>query len=932
MKPILFALLSLFVTTIATAQNFPVEGRITDAANGGVLPGAHVVLVGENNSNTLATITNERGVFRFDAVSKGAYQLSVSFIGFQEIRREIIVNDRALDLGVLSLQEGVELEEIQVTEKVLPVIQMGDTTQFNADAYKILPDASAEDLIEKMPTVNLEGGKIQAQGEDVKQVLVDGKPFFGSDPAAALHNLPAEVIDKIQIFDQQSDQAQFTGFDDGEVSKTINIITKTEMRNGTFGKVYAGYGYEDKYQAGGNINFFSGDQRISLLGLSNNINQQNFSSEDLLGVVSSSGGSRGGGRRGGGRGRGRDGNSGNANDFLVAQQGGITSANAFGVNFSDKWGEKIELSASYFFNTSMNNATQLTRQQFFDTEGINEFYTEESRATSTNTNHRFAGRLNYDVNPQNSIIWQPKLSWQSNNGVETLLGQTLLNDNLLSQTDLDFNADLAAMNWSNSLLWRHKFAKRGRTFSVNVNAGYAPKEGENFLFSENIFTTPSPDSTSLQQQSTLDLNSWNMAANFQYTEPLGKNSMLTFNYRTSYQQEESDKETRDFDEATQDYDLLNTGLSNLYSNDYYTQQLGGGYNFRQGDLSITTRANVQQANLIGEQVFPFENSSERTFLNVLPLLRLRYQFSKTENFNLSYRASTQLPSTDQLQEVIDNSNPLQLTIGNANLVQAYQHSMNARYSKTNTEKSSVLFVLLRGGYTNNYLGKSTYLGTSTNDFPVLVENNVAAGSQLTQTVNLDGYWNLRSLVTYGFPLAVIKSNINLDFSTDYVKTPGMVNEALNYSSNTSYGIGFTLSSNISEQVDFTVSSRSRYNVATNSLQTQSNNNYLNQSTRLKLAWILGNGLVFRTDLTHQFYQGLADDFDQNYLLWNMSIGKKIFESQRGEISLSVFDLLKQNNSLSRTITETYTQDLQTNVLQQYFMLNFKYDLRQFKVG
>jgi hypothetical protein len=931
MKPTLLAFFSLFLTISAVAQNFSVQGRITDATNEGILPGAHVVLTSDSDDTTVATITDNNGIFRFEDVPRGAYQLSVSFIGFQETRREVIVNNQALDLGTLQLLEGVELEEVQVTEKVLPVLQLGDTTQFNADAYKTLPDASAEDLVEKMPTINLEGGKIQAQGEDVKQVLVDGKPFFGSDPAAALRNLPAEVIDKIQIFDQQSDQAQFTGFDDGEASKTINIITKTNMRNGAFGKVYAGYGYEDKYQAGGNINFFNGDQRISLLGMSNNINQQNFSSEDLLGVVSSSGGSGGGGRRGGGRGRGGD-NGGNANDFLVSQQGGITSANAFGVNFSDKWGEKIDLSASYFFNTSKNTSTQLIRQQFFDTEGIDEFYTQESQASSTNSNHRFAGRLNYEINPQNSITWQPKLTWQGNKGAETLLGQNLLNDNLLSQTDLDFNADLAALSLSNSLLWRHKFAKKGRTFSISANAGYAPKKGENFLFSENIFSTPAPDSTLLEQKSALDLNSWNMAANFQYTEPLGENGMLTFNYRTSFQQEESDKETFDFDEATQDYDLFNPTLSNLFSNEYYTQQLGGGYNFRKGELSITTRASVQQATLIGEQTFPFENTSEHTFLNVLPLLRLRYQFSKTENFNLSYRANTQLPSTDQLQEVIDNSNPLQLSIGNANLVQAYQHSINARYSKTNTEKSSVLFVLLRAGYTDNYLGKSTYLGAGTNDFPILTENNVSAGSQLTQTVNLDGYWNVRSLVTYGFPLAFIKSNLNLDFSADYAKTPGLVNEALNYSSSTGYGIGFTLSSNISEQIDFTISSRSKYNIATNSLQTQSNNNYLNQSTRLKLGWVSANGLVFRTDLTHQFYQGLSDDFDQNYLLWNMSIGKKIFESQRGEISLSVFDLLKQNNSLSRTITETYTQDIQTNVLQQYFMLSFKYDLRQFKVG
>lgn len=314
------------------------------------------------------------------------------------------------------------------------------------------------------------------------------------------------------------------------------------------------------------------------------------------------------------------------------------------------------------------------------------------------------------------------------------------------------------------------------------------------------------------------------------------------------------------------------------------------------------------------------------------MVRLRYRVSRTENFNLVYRTNTQLPSIEQLQDVVDNNNPLQLTIGNSNLVQSYQHNLFARYSKTNTEKSSVFYALLKGGYTNNYIGSSTYLAAGDNTFPILVENEIPDGSQLTQPVNLDGYWNLRSFITYGFPVKPLKSNLNIDFTADYIKTPGLVNEELNYSNNTTVGVGLTLGSNISDKVDFTLSSRSKYNIATNTLQTKSNTDYLNQNTRLKFNWVVANGIVFRTNLTHQFYKGLSDNFDQNYILWNMSIGKKIFKNQRGEISLSVFDLLKQNNNLSRIVTEVYTEDIQTNVLQQYFMLSFRYDLRHFKIG
>ncbi|PSR13034.1 MAG: TonB-dependent receptor, partial [Bacteroidetes bacterium] len=327
MKNRLFILLAQLFSFGLLAQSFPITGKLADAG-GSPLPGAYVFLTSAADTIGQPVATGQDGGFVFPAQANGTYQLSCSFIGFQDLKKTVEVAGAPLDLGVMQMEEGVFLDEVRVTEKALPVLQIGDTTQYNATAYKTLPDASAEDLLGKMPTVNIENGKVQAQGEDVKRVLIDGKPFFGDDPTAVLRNLPAEIIDKIQIFDQQSEQAQFTGFDDGDASKTINIITKVESRNGQFGKIMAGYGYEDKYQATGNLNIFNNDQRLSLIGMSNNINQQNFAAEDLLGIVGSSGG---GGRRRGGRGGG---SSLSADNFQVAQQNGITAVTALGVNFT----------------------------------------------------------------------------------------------------------------------------------------------------------------------------------------------------------------------------------------------------------------------------------------------------------------------------------------------------------------------------------------------------------------------------------------------------------------------------------------------------------------------------------------------------------------------------------------------------------------------
>ncbi|MEM1120249.1 MAG: TonB-dependent receptor [Bacteroidota bacterium] len=921
-KKITTVLTLQLIGLLAYAQTVNVSGIILDATDNTPLVGTHVFLKNANDIQT--AISDEEGHFVFEKVTKGTYQLDISYVGYQPFSKTIRVKASSINLGRLKLQEGADLQEVQVVEKVLPVIQLEDTTQFNANAYKTLPDADASDLIEKMPTVVVEDGTIQAQGEDVKRVLVDGKPFFGNDPTAALKNLPAEVIDKIQIYDEQSDQAKFTGFDDGETTKTINIITKVNMRNGQFGKAYVGYGYDNKYKAGGNINIFNGDQRISLIGLSNNINVQNFSTEDLLGVVGATGrGGRGGGRRGGGRGgRGGRQQGVSANDFLVSQQGGITASNAFGLNFSDKWGEKLDVSASYFFNQADNTTEQILSQQYFDAEGLNELYTEESLTESTNLNHRFTGVFDYKIDRHNSLILRSTATWQGNNGQENVFGQTLFDDTILNQTASNFSADLTALNLTNSLLWRHRFRKRGRTFSINLTGGLAPKSGESNLLSDNLFAA---ETTNLNQLATLDNTQGNLATNVRYTEPIGEKSQLMVEYRASYQQEKSDKETFDFEESTQGYDAFNEDLSNVFSNDYFSQAVGSGMRFRSGKWRFSAGANVQWAELLTEQTLPYDAMTENNFVNVLPMARLSYRLSKSEDFRMMYRTNTDLPSIDQLQNVVDNSNPLQLSVGNPNLVQAYQHSLRGRYSKTNTEKSSVFFAMLSGTLTNDYIANSTYFSAA--DYDATLEED----AQITVPVNLDGYYNLRSFMTYGFPVSIIKSNLNIDLTANHTRTPGLIEEQLNYANNSNAGIGLTLASNISDRIDFTLSSRSNFNFVKNTLQVASNTNYLNQKTRLKLNWILGNGLVFRTDVTHDYYDGLSEDFDQNYLLWNMSIGKKLFKNDRGEISLTVFDLLNQNNALTRNVTEVYTEDVQTNVLQQYVMASFKYDLRHFGV-
>lgn len=919
------------------AQVQTLRGMVIGATDQLPLIGAHVSLIHLPDSVKTVTTSDVNGRFSFENVDPGNYTVHLTYLGFQDVYKSIEVGAQPARIGRIAMEEAAtQLGTVQVTEQALPSMQKGDTTQFNANAFKTNPDATAEDLVQKMPGVTMVDGKVQTQGEDVRQVLVDGKPFFGNDPNAVLRNMPAEIIDKIQVFDQQSEQARFSGVDDGNTTKTINIITRGGgIQNGTFGRVYAGYGDLERYKAGGTINFFNGDRRFSIVAQSNNVNEQNFSAEDLVGISSSSGGGGGGPRggggppRGGGGGGGRPGGGGggNTSDFLVPQSGGISKTHAFGLNYSDKWGKKTEVSGSYFFNRSDNSADQsLFRQYAFPADG-GQTYTETNLSSSMNTNHRLNFRLEYKIDSANSIIFTPRVSLQENDGLKNISGETLLSSTLLNSTGSLFNSDLNGLSASGDLLYRHRFAKAGRTISLNVGSNYSENTGASSLFSGNNFFTDPVSFDSLNQLSDLDRTGLTLSTNVTYTEPLSKNSSLQFGYQASLADSDSDKQTFNYSEVTDDYDLRDTMLSNVFKSSYLTQSLDAGYRYNSEKSNFNIRLAYQRADLNNDQTFPFASKVERTFYNFVPSAMYRYNFTKTKNLRVFYNARSNAPSVSQLQDVLDNSNPLQLSSGNPNLVQDFRHMLSARYSATNTEKSSSFFVLLSGTLTQDYIGKSTFIA----DRDTVIGNGIALqqGAQFSQPVNLEGYYNLRSFITYSVPMKAIKSNINLNLSGNYSRTPGLINNEENISSTPSFGFGLVISSNISENLDFTVSTNSSYNIVRNSLREDLNSEYFSQNSRLRFNWIFLKGFVYQTELSHQLNSGLSEGFNQNYLLWNMSIGKKLFKKQEGEIRLSVFDALSENISVQRNINEVYFEDLQTEVLQRYFMLSFIYNLRKF---
>ncbi|GAB3908153.1 TonB-dependent receptor [Larkinella knui] len=951
-------------TTSLFAQTNQLTGKFVDPRNG-ALVGVPIILTAQQDTTQKQyTVTDTSGVFTFLNLNPEAYRVKATYLGFQDYDQVITITQPIQNLGNITLAEDSKtLKEVVVKGQIPPAQQKGDTLQLNAEAFKVTRDATTEDLIKKMPGITVENGTVKAQGEDVQQVLVDGKIFFGDDPSIALRNLPAEVVDKIEIFDRLSDQAQFTGFNDGQTSKTINIVTRGDRQNGTFGRVYAGYGTNDTYSAGGNVNMFNGARRFSIVGLSNNINQQNFSSQDLTGVASSGGGGGGGGGRGGaGGGRGGAGGGGNrgggggqggggADNFLVGQQSGINKTNSIGLNFSDDWGKHVTIRGSYFFNNSNNSNAQTVFRRYTLTENASQNYFENSRTSSHNYNHRLDFRLEYTINSNNSLLITPRLRWQNNNASSNVQGITYLagdstsenptlgnNFNpilppdslLLNRSNTDYANRTRAFNFSNNILFRHRFAKRGRSLSLNFGNQISTQTSNNSQLSLNeYFTGKTPDQR-IQQQTNNNTPSYQYSLNAAFTEPLSKLSQLQLNYTTTYRYSDATKRTNRYNPATQRYDQLDSLLSNTFQNDYLTNQAGVGYNYRSPKMGLNVNLNYQRADLLSDQIFPLNNDVRAHFNNLLPSGMLDIKLSTDSRIRLFYRTNTQAPGVTQLQNVLDNSNPLFLTLGNPNLKQSYSHNVSARYQLTKPVKGRSLFVFINMGSTNNYIGNSTVISNGTATLPN--GTILGQGVQLTRPVNLSGLWNLRTFVTYSTPLKFIKSNISVNVGNSYGTSPSLINNQVNNANTMTWSQGVNLSSNISQKLDFFLSYSGNFNDVKYSLQAQNNNKYYFQVLSGRINWIFGPGLVLQSDVSNQKYTGFNGSINQQYTLWNAAVGKKFLKDQRGELKVSVFDLLKQNNSLNVTQTDTYVENSRAQVLQRYFMLTFTYNLRQFKAA
>ena len=952
-RTLLTTLLTLFAAA-AFAQRGGVTATVVDADTGESVVGAVLTLTPVKTPEKKQYFTSAfKGAVSIPSLAFGEYSLSVAFLGYNNLDTTFRVSASKVSLGLLKLKPGVQIETVVKEAKALRTSQKGDTVSYNAGAFKVVADADVEGLLKKMPGITVTDGTVEAQGETVKKVFVDGKEFFGEDVTTAIKSLPAEAVDRVEVYNKLSDAAEFSGMDDGEGYKALNIVTRPGMRQGQFGKLYAGFGYdadtetEDKFKyiAGGNANVFSGDSRISFIGLFNNVNQQNFSFEDILGV---SGG--GGGRRGG------------MGNYMVRPQSGVASVNAIGVNYSDTWGKRnqVTFQGSYFFNNT-NTENRSTVEKWYEAPMIPDTLSTNGYSDTKGYNHRFNARLEWKISENQNLMIRPRFSYQSNDPWSRTTGwqygAPADGGSGYSRTDNFSDALRHGYNVGTSAVYRAKLGKNGRTITLDGSFSYSDNTNNSNSWSNILATQPDRPAvdpvtgvwdpanyTELRYLRNLaPSSSYSLRGSFTYTEPVAKYAQLSFQYRASYNSQERDKRSYitgdDFSTAGLTPDR---SLSNSYESGYLTQSVGPGFRFSKERNTFIANVYYQRSALDGQIVRDDAEKIKHAYNNVTYFMMGQLNINRENSLRLFVSSYTDSPSITDLQSVYDVSDAQNISHGNPNLKPTYSHRVNFHYTNSNVEKGRTFMWMFSMNTTLDYTAQHLVQSSRKKPIELNIDGKPYSPNFYSTTENLDGYWQLRTHLSYGLPIGFLKSNFNVMAGVIYTKTPSMLGGTVdaatgmisggerNDTRNMGYDFRAVLGSNISENVDFTLSWNGTYNEATNSLNAdKSKNRYFNHTAQGNLKVVFPLGFTFTASAAYSQYIGFTNDYSEDYLLCNVWLGKKVFKNKRGEVMVGVNDLFNQNRAFSRSTGSGYTQNSTNSVIGRYYMVQFNYNLRRF---
>ncbi|MDO6434430.1 TonB-dependent receptor [Flavitalea sp. BT771] len=929
-KYLLFVTIALcFLTTASFSQTKikgSVKGTLVDTVGGSqVLGNATVALTPAkgDSTDTDFIITDKKGTFAFKGLDSGVYRLEISYQGYAPIRRTITIDAATPDhdLAVLYMSRSNDMMEAVVVQRP-PISIKKDTVEYTAGMFATKPNAVAEDLLKKMPGIQVDkSGTVTAQGETVSRVLVNGKRFFSDDPKMATRNLPPDIIDKIQVFDDLSDQSKFTGFDDGNRVKTINIVTKKDKRQGYFGKAVAGAGTNENYDASVNMHRFDGEQQISVLGQANDINKQNFSQADIFGS--------GGGRRGGGGGFGGGGGGGSSGGS------GITTVWAGGANYRNALSPKTDLTASYFFNQQHVSVAQSDSV----IKPINTDTTQTSAggnySLSRSENHRIFMNLEERFDSSNSLVFRPNVTFQHSSPTATSSSYAVDNfGNPINRSVSRNNSYTHGFNINGTnLQLRHKFKKPFRTMSLDLNVSSNVNNGTGFNNAVNTLYKLGEVDT-LNQYYVNSYHGTTLSPTLSYTEPIAKDQILEFNYNHSYTNNKTLNNTFDFSDSTHSYSRFDSLFSNSYKFVSNSDRFTLNYRIQNIKYNFSAGSGIQFTHYNSDNLTKGITVA-RNYVNLTPTMNFQYLWSRTSHLRVNYSGRTGQPSASQLQPLTTTGDQISYTVGNPDLKPQFTHSLRVLYTNFQPANQRVLFATVNAS-------------TTVNDIQSLFWYN-AKGGQTTTYVNLGGTWNVSGYFNYGFPLKKPKSNVNFITNINYSQSQSLWAQdslaALSHEvqhlfvHNTTMTETVSWTTNIKKNFDMNFSSATTYNIARRQSAIIAknaggeNNNNLNYFTEVLSAEITAytnSGWLIATSFDYTYTNNHSSGYNASVPLLNPSIAKQLFKKKNGELRLTVFDLLNQNVSVTKSVGNTgqitYNR---TNVLTRYAMLTFTYNLNNF---
>ncbi len=914
-KIILLSLLCSFFSAGAWSQQSAVQGTITDTVNKKNLYRTSIVILRQSDSTMVGyTRSTQDGSFKYNLQEPGKYIIQIGHPGFADYSDTFsIVSNTPFILGDISLTPRSKLLEEIIVKKTIPAIRFkGDTLVFKADSFAVKAGASVEDMLKIMPGFQVDkNGQITAQGQRVQKVLVDGEEFFSDDPTIATKNLLANMVDDVEVFDKKSDQAVFSGVDDGEKTKTINLKLKEDKKNGYFGKLEGGTDFKNYFNNNAMLNYFKGKKKISGFGIMSNNGKTGLDWQENANYGGNSGNMESGMSDDGGMYFMMNNNDEFGGSNFYGE--GIPSSWSAGAHFSNKWdADRQHLNGNYRFNKLNNDATVNTKTQYILPDTL--YYQNQLNKTyNSRMRNRLEGIYEVTLDSSSSLKITANGSLGENTNYNQFNTESLNEENQQVNSSERFTTNNGTSQAINStLLYRKRFKGAGHTMSVTLRQDYNNQPGEGFLKADNRFFD---EQGNIVRQDIIDQRKINnnrinnINGRISYTKPISKRSYLEFNYTLANNRRNSDRQT--YEKTSPNDPKYDEEVELLTNNlDYNTWSNTGGINYRYAKpkkFNFSIGGSVSQNNLYQKDL-KRDTSVKYNFLNFFPQANANFTLKKNKNIGIRYNGSTQQPTIEQLQPIVDNTDPLNVYIGNPDLKLAVNHNLGLNFGGYDFLSESGFYINANVNITQNAF--------STRD---VVDS---LGRRVYQTVNVPLTLNANSFFDYNFKIKKTPWSFSAGYNLGYTKNVNFINGEENTIKSGRAGVNASIRFYKDKKFSASTYSVFTYNFSESSIRTDIKTNYWIQRHDVDMTVFLPWKLELTGELSINLRQKTSVfDNNNNVYLLNAWIDKKLLKNDPLRIRLYAFDILNQNKGFRRNINTNFISERTYNTFQRYLMIS-----------